>query len=68
MDNLAAMICSLQNCAHEGMALHKVKVHLHCKECNTDVTIENPDVRIEVDHNTSEVILEFANKKPFQLV
>lgn len=51
MDNLAAMICSLQNCAHESMALHKVKVHLHCKECDTDIAIENPDIRIEVDHN-----------------
>lgn len=67
MNNLAATICSLQNCAHEGMALHKVKVHLHCKECDTDIAIENPDIRIEVDHNTNEVILEFANKKPFQL-
>lgn len=67
MDNLAAIVCSLQNCAHEGMALHKIKVHLHCKECDTDITIENPDIRIEVDHNNNVVNLEFANKKPFQL-
>ena len=57
---LSKMICDLQNYAHEGYALHSVGVVAACPHCDTEVVIEDPEMKVVVDEETKSVKLVFS--------
>lgn len=56
---LKSFVGKLQTLAHEGYALHKVAVRSKCNKCETNATLIDPAIDIQIDESTKTVILSF---------
>lgn len=57
--DLKFFVGKLQTLAHDGYALHKIAISSKCDKCETNATLIDPSVGIQIDEATKTVVLNF---------
>jgi hypothetical protein len=61
--NVTDFLNLVQELAHAGYAMHTIRTHTKCNNCETDVVIENPKVSFIIDDATKTFTLKFEEQE-----
>lgn len=53
---------ALQTYANNGFAIHNVSIHVKCKDCDSDILIEEPLLKIVEESNGESIRLRFYSE------